>query len=590
MTILPLLLALLLPLPDPAFNLASTASPLGARLDHAARLDTGALEVRFEDGDGAPLEPAGLDFRDGLWVEYASTLGAARVSGHAFALVVEAEGDRRLVTSWQLQVENPTSAPLETSLVLRAVPGPTHAGLRPVPSLAWREDETFELADGFVTRGGRAVLRVEHGEDGGGSQPAINVQARPAAADALAAELRWPLLLPPGATEAIVVHVAGAPAGDHVDEDAWRRAFGRVTFRLQFEQSNWQAAHQGDVLRMEWGDERVGTLIARGLLHARAASAFQYAATALSNRPYGHPATDAAAVAQMLGCFSEWGFGPTIKGLLATSAAGALDAGRVLDAAGRVALCHGLVTGIRVRAFDEDTPAVADAIRELVEAGAPVAPWLDPDVVRADLQDIVERAVAFDDAREPFEVPALAWAEGLDPASVRGRLQAARRALSAGDAQAAWTVLDALLAEHPTGLGALDPADEYDALFTVAMLSLLRATIVDDHGERLHLLPVLPTALVNDRGALGGAFLPTRFGRVLFKFFASGKRAWTIDVVPQFVRGDEQLVVSLPGGESPGETRDIKKVRTRIEGDSIVAEMTDFPGPSLVFSVLRAEP
>jgi len=575
------MLSLLLPAPERAFNVASAASTLGARFDAGGVLDTGAIEVAAFAPDGTPLVPDGLGFRRGYWLEYTSALDAAHVTGHLCAVALSRDGDERLVTSWQLQIENRTAQPIETGLLVRAAPGPTHDGPRPRPAMPSSDEESFAWADGLLTRAGRAVLRVE------GPAPDVALEARPAGPGAAAAELRWTLSLEPGRSERIVLHAAGAPATPTVAEDAWREAFTATTFTLAFERNNWQAAHQGEVLRFQWGDPRVTNLVAASLLHARGASAFQYSAVELSNRPYGHEATNAAAVAQMLGMFSEWGFGQNAEARIDEACGRAVEDGDSLDAAGRVALVHGLACAIRVRKFDEFAPPLADAIRAHVQADAPVPAWLDPRLVRADLQDIVERAVAFDPEREAFEVPRLAWARGLDPASVRGRLASVRRALSDGDPEGAWTSYAALLDDHPEGIGALDPADEYDARFSVAMLSLLRAMVLDDHGERLRLLTATPAALVNEDGPLGGAFLPTRFGRVRFQFFASGRKAWTVDVVPQLVRGPDELVVGVPGGEPPGPTRDLKKVRTRVEDGLVVAEITDAPGAEVVFSILR---
>jgi hypothetical protein len=213
----------------------------------------------------------------------------------------------------------------------------------------------------------------------------------------------------------------------------------------------------------------------------------------------------------------------------------------------RVALVHGLARCVRLGVNQADTEKLAGAIHALLDAsteGAVVRPWLDPEVVRADLQSILDGAPQL----QGYALPHFKWATPAE-GSREAIFVAARRAVSAHDGEQAWRLLAPLVADTSVrGFGSMVPGGVADAAWSLAFMSVMRDMLIDDHGDDLHLFPAISKDQIPARGALEIPMLPSRYGPLEMKEFLVAKKLFGVQIIRLGSRQPHDSLAHMPAG------------------------------------------
>ncbi len=531
------------PLPS-AYHLSSYSSMRAVRLGADGSLDSGAGVLVLLDGaSGEPLVANRLKFgrMPDLWAGWRSPLGEARMEVKAAAVAVSRAGDERVRGVLRLSIVSLDDEPQTLSLAASLRPGGGDPLARPFPGLPFDPASTWARDGQFITRDGRAVLSWA------GPEPQVTLNAQVAGPEAEAVRLTWTLELQPGQPRLLELSLAGPPATATVDETAFRDGFTRWSFLQVEEQLGWQSRERGAFADIKLHDGRLWYALVGALHSLRAFGDAHDVVKAFSDRPFGHPASDGAFEAEVIGAFAEWGFDAWAVDFHKQVLAGVESRAQGLSPARRVALVHGLSRSIRLGNDFADQQALAAAIRALVgpEAeGAQVRPWLDPERVRADLQAVLEDAGATDG----YELPHFAWAQPA-PGSTEAVLLDVRRAISAHDGAAAWAGLAPLVARTTDdGQGCLVPGGVPDANWHLACASLLREMLIDDHGTDLHVFPALANAMVPDRQQVETTAMPTRFGLLQIQAFPVAKKLFGTKIIRVGARPPGQVLWHVAAG------------------------------------------
>ncbi len=531
----------------PALHLGSFASLRAARFGADGVLDTGAAAIQLIDSaTGAPLVPGRMNYMSGpdLSTEWTHAFGDVTMTARMLATGGMRNGDERTKAAIHLTFANRTDAAHTVNFGLRVMPGGGDPELRPLPSLPFKPGIVFARSGNLLTRDGALLLSWV------GQDPAdVNILPPPDAADAPGALLSWSVELEPQTARYLDIVVVGPHASEKVDESAWREAIGRYSFMQLEEQLIWQSRFRGFFANMELGDKHLRTVLIGSVHLLRLFGDADRVYRRFSDRPYGHPATDVAVEAEVLGIMCEWGFGENCVERLQELVEQAVALGEGLSPDRKLALVHGLCRAVRVGGSQELVAPLAAAIRTLVTEPAAVEPWLDPADVARDLSGILEWAgPAPDGSGAEDKLPEFTWA--AEPAGpVEPTMLAMRRAVAARDGAAAWSALQTLLARtNDNGLGSTRADGELDGRFSMGLLTLVRALVIDDHGNDLHLLPLIPSALIAFPGELDLTSLPTRFGPVLLKahFIGRDHHGLGAQIRLQATRVADHLILHVP--------------------------------------------
>lgn len=531
--------------PVPAgFHLGSFSNTLAARLGRDGVLDSGAVLLDLFDPDAsASFVPERIAYGRGPTL---TVLFEGRIAGFAVTAIAGADAtrgeDQRVVAALQLRLVNDSTETRTGTVMLRLRPGDVDDPLaRPFGALPFHPGTEFGEQDGFITRDGRAVAAWT------GPVPELQIRGVVDQPTDVGASLAYPISLPPGGITYLEARIAGPGVDGPRNEDKFRAAFRRRSLVEIEEVLRWQWEFRGVFTAFMSGVGSLQKTIAGNIHFLRSLGAAQYQVRSLSDRPYGHPARDAAAEAEVLGALMIVGLADILIEKLDAFHAD-LDALLAsLSPERRVALLYGLVQGMRLAPHDPRKARVAQAVLDHVETVA-VRPWWDPDVVRRDFVEFVrgEGLSGVDD------IPSLTWAEVEDADSVAGRMLACRRALSDGLPDEAWVHYAALMERGTVrGMGAYDGSHELDGRYSLGMLNLLRAMLVDDHGPDLVYAPLVPNALVQRLNDLSFNWTPTRYGRIRGQIFYAGRRimgAW-VRRMPGIE--PERILVGLPPGITP---------------------------------------
>jgi len=530
------------PLPV-AYHLGSFASYRAARLGRDGSLNSGSAVLRLADGaSGQPLPANQLQFGDmpDLIAAWRAPLGDARVDVKACALPLSRQGDERVKACVRLTITSRADGPQELKLAASLSPGGGDPLARPFPSLPFAAGGVWAHEGSYVTRDGQAVLAWA------GLEPQFTL-ATPGEPGAEAARLTWTFDLQPGSPRLLELYLLGPPANAVVDEAAIRDGATRWGYLHAEEQLGWQSRERGAFADIRLHDSRLWYALVGSLHTLRLMGKAYEQVEGFSDRPFGHPASDAAVDAEAIAVFAEWSFGDWASGFHKRVLAEVLERGQPLPPERRVALLHGLSRSVRLGVDRDDQQALAGAIRALLgpEAeGAQVRPWQDPDVVRRDLAAVLDDAGLGAD----FSLPHFAWAE-VPPGSRAAALQAARRAISAHQGNAAWAQLAPLVAgTSGIGQGSLQPGGVPDFEFAVALPSLLREVLIDDHGDELHLFPAMGLGMLPRRGVVQTTILPTRYGPARIEQFEVTRKLLGMTVWCRGARVPSALLMHVVDG------------------------------------------
>lgn len=514
-----------------SFHLSSFDSELGGRFSKSGEVDTGAVVLHWLDGltgEKHTTDKADLGPGPALNVRWSRELAEQKLTGYCLAGTLASGADRRLMVSQQVEVRSTSETEQRVQLVAHLLPGATDEASRPLPSLTYREDEVWSLEDErFLLRDGRVVATWV------GDAPAVEMVSRPASGSEVAARLVWNFTLQPGESRWVEVMLVGAPAGGSVEEAGWRARLRRKSYGSLEDVRRWESMYHGSFGAFSCADDRVREAMISGVHLLRSLGNAHYQISTLSDRPFGHPASDAAAEAQILGIFFEYGLNEIAEAYLGKLLDGVYERAGPLPLDRKVAYLHGLARAVRLAGETSQHGALALAIVELMNGEGPegwaepwadgavtVAPWFDPDEVRGDLAQVLDRA----GMPGAESLPQLAWAENLAPGSTAAEMRSARKALSAGDADGAWEALEKLLNRTThVGLGAMEPGGVTDGRFAMGMTSLVRAFLIDDHGDDLEIFPGSCGGMVELGVAVKTAWIPTAFGQIQAQGFFTGK-------------------------------------------------------------------
>ena len=533
--------------PPAALHLSSFGSMRAARVGSDGRVDSGAGVLQLLDGaTGQPLPAGSLHCGENpdLWAGFATPLGGAEIEVKLLAVPVERGGDERVRTVLRIAAFDRGTEPVSIRLIASLRPGGGDPLARPFPSLPFA-DATWARDGDYVTRDGRVVLGWT------GLPPEVTVHEHVADADDEVARLDWKIDLLPDSARLIELALAGPPATDVVDEAAFREGFQRWNYLLSEEQLGWQSRYRGKFADIQLYDKRLWYALVGSLHQLRALGDADQEVRVLTDRPFGHPASDAAFEAEAVGVFAEWGFGDWVVAFHRKLLDEVMERGEPLPPARRVALVHGLARRLRLGVDAGDTEALATAIRALVDAGAEgaeVRPWLDPEQVRADLQAVLDESTPV----EGYALPHFAWA--VPPAgSAAARFVAVRRSLSAHDGQAALKELAPLVASTSVeGFGSMRDDGTPDGEWPVGFASVFRDMLFDDHGDDLHLFPAIGHAMVPERGAFAVPQLPTRYGIVEEEVHIVAKKMVTTLIKRLGAREPRSILWHVPPGFEVG--------------------------------------
>lgn len=514
-----------------AFHLSSFDSELAGRFSMDEGIDTGAVALQWINGltgDMLRAQRADLGAGPSLNVRWTSDLDGQKLLGYCLAGTLASGADRRLIVSHQIEVRNTTAEEQRVQLVARLLPGGKEADRRPFPSLAHDVGEAWARQDDrAIVRNGQVVASWV------GHAPDVELVSHPESGEQTAARLVWNFTVMPGESHWLEVLLAGPPAGESVDELAWRARFLRKSYGSLEDLRRWESMYHGQFGAFTCADERVREAMISGIHVLRSLGNAHYQIGSLSDRPFGHPASDAGAEAQILGTFFEYGLNEISEAYLDTLLDGVYERAGPLPLERKVAYLHGLARALRLSGDTSRHGALAAAILELLRGEGPegwavpwndgavaVAPWLDPDQVRGDLRQILTRA----GLEGADELPRLAWAENLEPGSAAADMLATRKALSAGDADRAWLSLEKLLDRTTrVGVGSMQPGGPTDGRFAMGIAALVRGFLIDDHGTELQILPGICNRMMKLGEDVQTAWMPTAFGQLQAQAFFTGK-------------------------------------------------------------------
>jgi hypothetical protein len=463
-----------------------------------------------------------------LGVKWTGKIGALEAQGFSLAGTLSAGEDRRLMTSSQLMVSNPTSSEQRVQIVALITPGSEPSDERPYPSFDHDSADEWTVEDDqYIVRAGRVVASWL------GEMPGVDVVAHPAGADQTAARLVWNFTLVAGASRWLELRLVGAPAGAGLDETNWRNRFRRKSYASLEDVRGWESMYHGVFGAFLCADKRLKDVMVSAIHVLRSLGDAHYVVSTLSDRPFGHPASDAAVEAQILACLFEYGMGDISESYLDTLLADLYARAGPLPLGRKLAYLHGLARALRLSGDTGRNDVLAQAIDELVRGGGPegwsqpwndgavtVEPWFDPEQVRADLAFVLTRA-GLDSAGD---LPSMAWATVDDPDSMEGVMLQARRALSTGDSDLAWASLTRVLGRTTrTGLGCMQPGTAAGGRFSMALSTLTRSFLIDDHGPDLHIFPGIAHGMLELGIDVKMPWMPTTYGKLQAQAFYTGR-------------------------------------------------------------------
>jgi len=497
--------------PVPAgMHLSSYASRLCARLGRDGALDSGAGVLQLVDAEsGQPLVIHDLAFGRGpaLWAGGELELPGVEANVRMLAGTTDSHGDHRVRAMVHVELINHGQDVVLVKLGARLSAGGGDPLVRPADALDFTPGVVFAHEDGLITRDGSAILAWE------GPDPQVELLPPPKTFDAPACKLVWELPVQPNTARYLDVSLAGAGHQPMMDEEGWRETLARFSYTDIEEQLAWQTDFRGEYTVFASALPRLDRALDAGVHFLRSLGEANRDVQWLTDRPYGFPPTDAAAPAEIMGVFYEWGLGTFASSYLHDLVASATAAGQQLSPDRRVALVAGLVSAVRLTQNDEQlVQDTASVIRSLIVQGGAVEPWLDPAVVRADMGALLVRADPVGGPAEAERLPALHWAAD-DEGPVSGHMLAARKALSAGDRDGFWSHFSRVLeGTNRNGLGSMTPGGDLDGRFPIGLMCLSRAMLIDDHGRDLRLLAGAHFELLPDKDEFDLPWLPTIFG------------------------------------------------------------------------------
>jgi len=556
--------------PPAAVHVGSYGSPLGARVTPDGLVDVGSLVARFVDLDsGEPIAFTRPVFSKGPGLKYVWRHQAEswRAEGEIVGVTQNSGADVRLATGLRVLLHNEESDPITVRIGLELYPEPAGDGMRPALTHAYAVGERWEQNEHTILRDGQLVAQWA------GLAPDVEVLS-PDGPSAPALRLAWRITLPPRNKRYVEALLFGQPSTGAVNEERFQRAVARRGFRDLDDQQRWEGRALGEFSGMVMGDERFRDAYVAAVAQIRTLGSAYQAVTHLSDQPYGRRATDAAVSAQMLGVIFEVGMheiaGPYFNELMEQ----APELMAELEPARQLMFLHGLARVARLSMVDMQSISLGDVLRGFlvsgVAEGLPVDPWLHPENVRLDLKAVLDRS-----GQGGAELlPEFSWA-AVQPGSIEDSMQQLSRAIHDRDNVTAWAQCSSLLDRTSRwGFGSLSPDGEADGAWALAMGSLLREVLFDDHGDELHLLPGSDRGLISDELGIETQFMATRFGWLKLQQFHSGKRLVGGRVLLRMPRWPERIVMYFAPSEG------LKMVKPTPEGGYV--ELLDEHSAELV--------
>jgi hypothetical protein len=217
-----------------------------------------------------------------------------------------------------------------------------------------------------------------------------------------------------------------------------------------------------------------------------------------------------------------------------------------LDDERKVAYLHGLARALRLSPAMVGGQALAQAIVELGDPDVPVEPWHDPRVVSQDLLGIVSSVGM------PTEglMTRLRWAD-VEEGTIAGHMRAARKAIGDRQGDLAWKhILQVFGGATREGMGSME-GGEVDALYSMGMLTIGRALLVDDHGDALNLFPGVSAAMVDPGTETDTSWLPTRYGLLKSRVYHVGPKLFGTWTVLRETMPAPRITLTLPQSLQP---------------------------------------
>ncbi len=499
--------------------LSTFDSTLSGKLGGDGSVDSGAAVLRFFHGDtGEPLDRQRLRYGSGpeLWATYYDVVGEASVNLRALAMPRRLKHEERVEVAVQVAFENPFRQSRRSHLRVEVSAGGGDPLQRPLPSLPYVGAPEFSLEGNVLTRDGSAVFYW----DPNGVQPQVTVPPAPTGPDDPALVLDFVVELEPREARWAGLHLGGPSAGlapgGVADEESWRTSLQRYSYERLEEIGTWQSQVRPTYYLNLIGSDQLTRAMHASVHHMRALGDAHLEILTLSDRPYGHPASDNAVEAGMLAVLVEWGMANFAHPRMVDNLEHARERVGDLPVDRRLAFLEGLCRAARQMPGFEHDPLLADVILDLVEAG-PVPVWADPAQVRHSMVEVLVRAGM---PERTDELPTFTWSEAPED-STAAHFIAARQALADRDTRRCWSHVATILSRtNPDGMGSLlDGHHAYDAAFSTAIMSLARGLIVDDYGEELVIMPGMVDELLPATNKVQFRQLATVFGMTNFSLY-----------------------------------------------------------------------
>jgi hypothetical protein len=522
----------------PALPLTSYSDWLSGRLAADGTLDTGLVRLRFTQGpDGVPLEVRDLSYGKGaqLWAEYRAQLGDIEFRAVCQGASQAVGDDKRLVVSSQVKLTNPTDVARKIVLAAELLPSHESPVLVSAPfdaSSEWSQDGSLIVRDEMVALGWV------------GPEPDVEILETTDSPATPVASLVWRLEIPAGESKYVELKLAGPPVDASVERAAWRKRFRKLSYAVLEESLKWESRDRGSTGNFKSKSKMLKRVIVNGLHTIRLfGKSGMSSVKGFTDNPYGHPASDAAIEPEMVGCLVEYYMGDLARSFTEQLIADIPEKFADLGNDRKLAYLHGLARAVRLSPHYGGKRALAEAIVEFGDPDVAVEPWHDPEIVRQDLVNIVESEGLPTDGL----MRRLRWAD-VEEGSAESHMQIARRALSNREGALAWEQLRELfkLADG-LGMGSLT-GGELDAQYSVAMLTLVRAMLVDDHGDGLNLFPGISQALVSSGNETDTSWFPTRFGDVKSRAYYVGSKSFGNWTVIRSASPTTEMTVTIPDG------------------------------------------